>query len=86
MAKSAFTRSCASRLPTASRSSSSRRRWSSSPSHKAGENVDVLYDPDDPSDAKLSGFFDLWGLPGIFLFIGAVFVGVPITIIWLTGS
>jgi Protein of unknown function (DUF3592) len=59
---------------------------SSSPSHKAGENVDVLYDPDDPSDAKLSGFFDLWGLPGIFLFIGAVFVGVPITIIWLTGS
>jgi Protein of unknown function (DUF3592) len=25
-----------------------------------GDRVDVLYDPDDPQDAKLSGFFDLW--------------------------
>jgi hypothetical protein len=25
-----------------------------------GDRVDVLYDADDPQDAKLSGFFDLW--------------------------
>jgi hypothetical protein len=25
-----------------------------------GDRVDVLYDPDDPQDAELSGFFDLW--------------------------
>ena len=25
-----------------------------------GDRVDVLYDPDDPQDAQLSGFFDLW--------------------------
>ncbi|MGH3116925.1 MAG: DUF3592 domain-containing protein [Gaiellales bacterium] len=37
-----------------------------------GDRVEVLYDPDDPKDARLSGFFDLWGLPIVFGFIGAV--------------
>jgi hypothetical protein len=26
-----------------------------------GDRVEVRYDPDDPQDAELSGFFDLWG-------------------------
>lgn len=40
-----------------------------------GERIDVLYDPDDPYDAKLSGFFDLWLDPGSFVVVGGVFSG-----------
>lgn len=57
---------------------------SSPASHDTGDTVGVLYDLDDPGDAELSGFLDLWGLPIIFFFIGTVFVGVSLTIIWLT--
>lgn len=36
----------------------------SSPASKSvGDRVEVLYDPDDPPGAKLSGFFDLWLFP-----------------------
>jgi hypothetical protein len=35
---------------------------SSSPP-SVGDRVEVLYDPDDPSDARLSGFLDLWFFP-----------------------
>jgi Protein of unknown function (DUF3592) len=33
---------------------------SSPPSHSKGDSVEVLYDPDDPNDARLSDFLDLW--------------------------
>jgi hypothetical protein len=46
------------------------------PSQSPGDRVDVLYDPDDPDDARLSGFFDLWGVPGIAFVLGAVFIAV----------
>jgi hypothetical protein len=36
-----------------------------------GDSVEVLYDPDDPSDAQLSGFFDIWLFP-IVSGIGAI--------------
>jgi Protein of unknown function (DUF3592) len=36
---------------------------SSPASHSVGDRVEVLYDPDDPQDAQLSGFFDLWLWP-----------------------
>jgi hypothetical protein len=38
---------------------------SSSPP-EVGHSVDVLYGPDDPRDAQLSGFFDLWLFPLVF--------------------
>jgi hypothetical protein len=41
-----------------------------------GDSVGVLYDPDNPHDAKLSSFFDLWGFPGILVLLGAIFTGV----------
>lgn len=44
---------------------------SSSPP-QPGDRVEVLYDPDDPQDARLSGFFDVWLLPIVFGFIGVV--------------
>lgn len=50
---------------------------SSPASESEGDRVEVLYDPDDPEDAKLSGFFDLWlwplalgGLGGMAVFFG----------------
>lgn len=36
---------------------------SSPPSESVGDEVEVLYDPDDPTDAQLSGFFHLWLWP-----------------------
>jgi hypothetical protein len=44
-----------------------------STSDDVGDGVEVLYDPDDPDDAKLAGFFNLWGLSLIFGGLGAVF-------------
>jgi Protein of unknown function (DUF3592) len=47
-----------------------------STSDDVGDTVEVFYDPDDPNDAKLAGFFNLWGLSLIFGALGAVFTGV----------
>lgn len=41
---------------------------SSPPSYDVGEEVGLSYDPEDPTDARLHGFFSLWGLvviPGV---------------------
>jgi len=43
-----------------------------------GDRVEVLYDPDDPQDARLSGFFDVWGLPIVLGFLGTVFTAVSV--------
>jgi hypothetical protein len=45
-------------------------------SHSTGDEVDVLYDPDDPDDAQLSGFFDLWLFTIVPFAIGTGFLGV----------
>jgi Protein of unknown function (DUF3592) len=47
-----------------------------STSDDVGDTVEVLYDPDDPEDAKLAGFFNLWGLPLIAGALGAAFAGI----------
>lgn len=46
---------------------------SSPPSADVGDRVEVLYDADDPHDAELSGFFNLWLVPFVFGFLGVVF-------------
>lgn len=51
---------------------------SSPPSAEPGDRVDVLYDPDDPYDAKLSGFFDLWMPPGIPVVVGGGFIAIAL--------
>lgn len=56
---------------------------SSPPSESPGDRVDVLYDPDDPSDAKLSGFFHLWLFPGLFFLFGAAFFAIAWFLRWL---
>ena len=49
---------------------------SSPPSQSEGDRVDVLYDPDDPNDARLSGIFDLWLFPIVSFALGAAFLAV----------
>jgi hypothetical protein len=43
-----------------------------------GDSVDVLYDPDDPQDAKLAGFVDLWLGPLVLGGIGVVALTVAL--------
>ena len=59
---------------------------SSPPAYKVGEKVDVFFDPNDPQDAMLDGFFSLWGgalitggLGLVFLLVTAVLLFVPAT-------
>ena len=49
-----------------------------------GDRVDVLYDPDEPRDAKLAGFFDLWFGPILFAVLGTAFSGVSLFVLGLT--
>jgi len=46
---------------------------SNPPSYSKGERVEVLYAPANPRDAKINGFFSLWGGPLIIGGVGAVF-------------
>jgi hypothetical protein len=41
------------------------------PSYEVGDSVRVLYDPGEPSDARISSFFSLWGFAAIFSALGA---------------
>jgi hypothetical protein len=46
---------------------------SSPPAFDVGERVTVLYDPEDPRDARIAGTFSLWFLPIVLGGMGAVF-------------
>lgn len=52
------------------------RTGSSPPAYDVGERVTVLYDPQDPDDARLKGTFSLWGLAIILGGIGVGFAGI----------
>ena len=45
---------------------------SNPPSHAVGEPIDLLYDPQNPEDARIDGFFSLWLAPLIFGALAAV--------------
>ncbi|NOY69315.1 MAG: DUF3592 domain-containing protein [Deltaproteobacteria bacterium] len=51
-------------------------------SYKPGENVEVVYDPHDPSNAKVNAFAEFWFAPLLLLFIGAAFIFFPPFTIW----
>jgi Protein of unknown function (DUF3592) len=56
--------------------------YSSPPSHQVGDQVDVLYDPVHPIDARENAFLTLWlfplvfGLPGMLIVIIVLVVAV----------
>jgi hypothetical protein len=49
---------------------------SSPPSYRVGESVQVLYRENDPRDAKINGYFSLWGGSVILAGLGAVFFSI----------
>jgi hypothetical protein len=51
---------------------------SSPPEYQVGDKIPVLYDPSDPSDARIRGLFWLWGVSLIFGFIGVGTLGMGI--------
>ncbi|MEM7545843.1 MAG: DUF3592 domain-containing protein [Pseudomonadota bacterium] len=52
---------------------SSPRLRSSSYNFAIGSNVSVRFDPTNPQDVRVDGFFSTWGFGGIFAFMGAFF-------------
>lgn len=57
---------------------------SSPPAWKVGEKATVYYNPDDPTDAQISGFVERWLFPVIFGGIGGVVASVGLVLL-LTG-
>jgi uncharacterized protein DUF3592 len=53
----------------------------SPPSHRVGEPVTVLYNPADPSSARIKSFFQLWFGFLIVFFLGLVFTAIGLGII-----
>jgi hypothetical protein len=49
---------------------------SNPPSYDVGEIVDVLYDPEDPNNARIDGAFSLWFLPVFLSIFGLIFAGI----------
>ena len=53
---------------------------SGSPSHEIGDPVDVLYDPDDASNANIDSWIGLWLIPIIFTIVGFIVLAITITL------
>ncbi|RSZ37130.1 MULTISPECIES: DUF3592 domain-containing protein [unclassified Variovorax] len=56
---------------------------SSPPAYEVGETVDVFFDPRNPQEARLDGFFSLWGGAAITGGLGAVFLLVTAALLFL---
>ena len=55
---------------------------SNPPSYSRGEEVVVLYNPGTPENARIDGFFSLWGAPLIVGVMGFIFAAVGLSMIW----
>ncbi|RFA24708.1 hypothetical protein CAI21_20695 [Alkalilimnicola ehrlichii] len=49
---------------------------SNPPRYYVGQRVDMLYNPSNPSNARIDGFFDLWAATLFLALMGAVFTGI----------
>ncbi|MEI6894962.1 MAG: DUF3592 domain-containing protein [Colwellia sp.] len=54
---------------------------SSPPAYRVGESIGILYLTTDPNEAKINGFFSLWGGAVILALFGVVFLSIGIGII-----
>ncbi|RZJ47761.1 MAG: DUF3592 domain-containing protein [Flavobacterium sp.] len=54
---------------------------SNPPSYHVGEKVEIFYDPADPYDADINGFFSLWLAPLILGIMGSIFFLIGFSII-----
>lgn len=55
---------------------------SSPPGYEVGETVDVFFDPQNPQDAMLDGFFALWGGATITGGLGLIFLLVTVGLLF----
>lgn len=55
-------------------------------SYRVNESVEVLYQPDNPSNAIIKGFFDLWGACLIVGILGGFFFAVGLGIVLVSRS
>jgi Protein of unknown function (DUF3592) len=54
---------------------------SNPPTHRRGQKIDVLYNPQEPESATINSWLDLWFLPTMFMGMGSLFVvigGIPL--------
>ena len=49
---------------------------SNPPDYHVGQEVDILYNPENPYDVKVNSFWDIWGGPIILAGLGFVFLTV----------
>ena len=59
---------------------------SSPPSYDEGEKVEVFYLPENPQNAKINGFFSIWGGPLIVGVLGGIFFLVGIGMVFATAN
>jgi len=52
------------------------------PAYEVGDTVPVLYNPNDPSNAKIDSFFSIWGIPFITGIIGLVVLPAGLLILY----
>ena len=55
------------------------------PAYEIGQEVTVLYDPEQPLQARIqssSSAFDLWFGPAILFSLGAIFLSIALALIW----
>jgi len=55
---------------------------SSPPSYDVGERVELIYNPEAPEDARMKGFFAIWGLASISGLFGAIFFTIGFLLIY----
>ena len=60
--------------------------WHGSPEYSVGEEVPVLYHPDDPGRAAINSFSLLWFNFGFLSVLGVCFLGAGLTNLWITAS
>jgi len=56
------------------------RMSSNPPQFKEGQIIDVLYDPENPSRARINKWFNLYFVPLLLGFLGLIFGGVGIAV------
>lgn len=50
------------------------------PAYENGEQVSILYEKQNPANAKIAGFWELWGLVAVLAVFGLIFMGVGLKI------
>jgi hypothetical protein len=60
--------------------------WQGSPEYKVGQEVPVLYHPDDPGKAAVNSFSSLWFNFGFLCVLGLCLLGAGACNLWITAS